>query len=137
MSSYAGNAHGGRTNLYHTKGEQKCPHLNALISETSVGAMIDTFYAAFELPKKGCFWHGCYDLDYILLIGARRFAAAMQRRRGKSHGGNGDGEIDRPPGIRLIKYVDSYRLSCLAGFSACMPITDDVTRDYSGLECPC
>ena len=116
MSAYTGDPHGGHTDLYVGQGTEKHPYLSALTFENAVDSMIEAFYVAFELPKKGCFWHGCYDRDYSLLRGVRWLVAALQRRKGKSSAGDGQGKIDRPPGIRLIKHSDSYRLACLAAY---------------------
>lgn len=117
MSAYTGDRHGGHTDLYVEQDTEKQPYLSALTFENSVVSMIEAFYVTFELPKKGCFWHGCYDRDYSLLRSVRWLVAALQRRSDISSDGDGQvKKVDRPPGIRLIKHSDSYRLTCLAAY---------------------
>lgn len=117
ICAYKGDAHGGHCEYYVEQGGQQLSHLEALEVGNGPDAMIGAFYAAFELPKKGCFWHGCSGRDYVLLRGDRALAVAIERRQGKETDIRSLGEAGRPLGIRLLKHRDAYRLSCLASYS--------------------
>lgn len=116
MTAYTGDAHGGQSKLYVEQEGRQQPYLPVLAVGNSVEAVVEAFYATFELPKKGCFWHGLYGRDYSLLLYEQRLVAAMERRRSVSSDRCEREETSRPCGIRLVKHRNSYQLSCLASY---------------------
>jgi hypothetical protein len=89
-------------------------HLYALEVTHDPQGMIGAFYAALELPKKGCFWHGCRDRDYIFLWGPRALTVLREKSPDSASEVEALAEGGRPFGIRLTKIDGGYRLSCLA-----------------------
>lgn len=114
LMAYEGNTHGGHYEYWVDKGGQRLSHLFALEVTHDPQGMIGAFYAALELPKKGCYWHGCRDRDYIFLWGPRALAVLREKSPDSESEVGAMVEDGRPFGIRLLKDDDGYRLSCLA-----------------------
>ena len=67
-AAYSGNYKGGNIKLYFEADNKFHSYLEALTIKISINALIEGFYAAFIIPKKGSYWHGLYGHDYKFIL---------------------------------------------------------------------
>ena len=116
MAAYSGDSHGGSTELYVEVDGHKQSYFNALTLGNSIDALIEGLYVAFELPKKGVFWHGLYGRDYTFLLDDSQIIEVLRNQLNIPPDNSEIAKIDRPCGIRISKNGNIYRVSCLAAY---------------------
>ena len=116
FATYTGDAHGGRTEVFAERSGVKAPLLSALRLDGSVASMISSFFAAFELPTFGIFWHGYYNFDYSFLLSDDDFRAAATKSGAETLKEVDLSTLGRPTGLRVSRTRDVSRVSCLAAF---------------------
>jgi hypothetical protein len=116
MATYSGDSHGGHTELYVEIDGRKESYLKALKLENSLEALVEGLFIAFELPKKGAYWHGLYGRDYSFLFDNNQLIEVLRNKLKIPPNGNDISKVDRPCGIRISKSEHMLSVSCLAAY---------------------
>ena len=114
MAAYSGDSQGGSTAYYIETALDKESYLHAINLTNSLDALIEGYYVALELPRKGVFWHGLYGRDYNFIFNNDQLVNVLKSRSTKPTDGKEIDRLGHPAGLRVIKSGDEYCVSCLA-----------------------
>tara|TARA_R110002049_G_scaffold296531_1_gene484694 strand:+ start:412 stop:2232 length:1821 start_codon:yes stop_codon:yes gene_type:complete len=111
-SLYAGNSHGGQTNLYTMTNDSMLVDVCKMVTgPENINGLIEIFYLFFEIPKKGRFWHGLYDHTYKFIFDQQALVRALMNL---SESEMKPENIDVPAGLRVNIKNESIVVSCLS-----------------------